>query len=121
VQQGEQPKPFIEEILDNLGGTIRDLEPNQILGFFEACAVVIAAQTVPEKRQALVFRLMEGPNSMWQQMIAQANQSMEFLWKEPTVRNISMVLRTNSRVASALGPGSVSATSSLDCCSVRAS
>jgi hypothetical protein len=98
-------KPFIEEILETLPQIIRDLEPAQVLVFYEACATIIASQTVPDKRQVLVFKLMELPNALWTQIIARANQSTDVLGRDDTVKHISMVLKTNVRVAGALGTG----------------
>ena len=103
----QQVKPFIEEILENLPSTIKDLEPSQVLTFYQACATIIASQKAQDKRQALVFKLMELPNALWTQIIAKANQSTDVLWRDDTVRHVSMVLRTNVCVAGELGAGYV--------------
>lgn len=53
---------------------------------------------------ALQTRLMQPPNSTWQQIISQAVQSADVLKTPEVVRNVQNILQTNCSVASSLGP-----------------
>lgn len=92
---------------------------------------IIQSESNPEKRQALVVKLMELPNQsvsqsanlllsfaglcsscpvvwlpvQWSTIIMQANRDPNTLWDVKTAKAASLVLKTNNRVASSLGPG----------------
>jgi exportin-1 len=100
--QPNESRPFIEEIVENLGLTIKDLEPAQIRGFYEACGEIISAESDPSKRQNLIYKLMELPNQSWTQIITAANHNTEILFDSKTVRQIVLVLQTNSKVCNSL-------------------
>lgn len=101
--QPNERRPFIEEILETLPTTVKDLEPGQINMFYEAVAEIITAETNPEKKQALVLKLMELPNQSWSQIITQAQHNPSILADLKTVKPLVLVLKTNNRVAAALG------------------
>lgn len=104
TQEGiEENRPFVEEILDNLRETIGELEQSQIHTFYEAVATIIQSQSDPEKRDALVFRLMELPNQSWNRIVQHAKQDQSTLWVPDNVKQVVLVLKTNNRVASSLG------------------
>lgn len=103
--QLQETRPFIEDILENLPETIHDLEQSQIHTFYEAVGQIISSQNDPEKRQFLVFKLMELPNQSWSTIINQANHSTDALWNPATVKQVVLVLKTNDHVASSLGSG----------------
>lgn len=107
VTQDKETRPFIEEILEQLHITIRDLEPSQIQVWYEAVGEIIQSETDANKRQILVFKLMELPNQSWATVITQANNNPEVLWDSKTIKQIVMVLKTNNRVAGTLGHGYV--------------
>ena len=58
VQVGET-EPFICELLTNLTGIIQDLETHQIHMFYETVGLMISAETVPEKRDEYVVRMLK--------------------------------------------------------------
>lgn len=84
---------------------IQDLEQSQIQTFYEAVGQVIQSQNDPEIRQALVLKLMELPNQSWSIILNLAKQNTEALWEPQNVKQVVLVLKTNSRVASSLGHG----------------
>ena len=71
MQVGEH-EPFVDELLRSIGDTIRDLEPHQIHTFYEAVGHMISSEVNPAKREEYVQRLMEPPNSTWNQIMTQA-------------------------------------------------
>lgn len=104
TQQGsDEDRPFVEEILEHLCETIMELEQSQIHTFYEAVATIIQSQSDPEKRDALVFKLMELPNQSWNRIVCQAAQNENTLWDPENVKQVVLVLKTNNRVASSLG------------------
>ena len=98
-------KPFINDIIGDLGNAIRDLEPAQVLVFYEAVGRIVAAEVNAEKREQLVFKLMELPNCVWATIIGKVNTQMDELWLPATIDAIDMVLKTNNRVAGSLKQG----------------
>eukprot|EP00808_Paulinella_micropora_P003144 g18294.t1 len=107
VRQMEDNKapPFIEEILDGLRETTKDLDESQIHTFYEAVGEIIQAQQDPLKQQNLIVKLMEPPNLIWQTIIKKANKNFSVMLDMKTVKEIVMVLKMNNRVAAAVGPG----------------
>jgi exportin-1 len=72
---------------------------------YESLGEIIASETDPQKREILVFKLMDLPNQSWQALITSANHNSEVLWDPKTVKQVVMVLKTNNRVAGSLGHG----------------
>jgi len=105
IQPPAETRPFIDEILEGMQNTIKDLEPGQIHVFYEAVGEIIACETDPNKRQQLVFKLMELPNMTWSNLIAAANHDPQTLFDPATVKRFILVLKTNNRVAGSLGAG----------------
>jgi len=105
VQPPSETRPFIEEILENMQATIKHLEVGQIHVFYEAVGEIIQSEADPNKRQNLVFKLMELPNQTWASLIATANHDAQTLFQPLTVKRFILVLKTNNRVAGSLGAG----------------
>jgi len=103
--QATESRPFIEEILEDLPETIKDLETSQIHTFYEAIAHIIEVEEDSEKRKGLVFKLMELPNQSWSRIIIQAKHNQESLLEGDTVKQIVLIIKTNIRVAGALIQG----------------
>eukprot|EP00455_Lapot_gusevi_P017975 TRINITY_DN1972_c0_g1_i12.p1 TRINITY_DN1972_c0_g1~~TRINITY_DN1972_c0_g1_i12.p1 ORF type:complete len:629 (+),score=223.65 TRINITY_DN1972_c0_g1_i12:149-1888(+) len=104
-QDDADPRPFIEDMLENLPATIQDLEPSQTHTFYEALGHIVQSQTDPQKRQALLFKLMELPNQSWTAIVTHANDQVSTLFDLKTVKSIVSILKTNNCVASAMGHG----------------
>lgn len=103
--QPPENRPFIDEILEDMQTTIKHLEVSQIHVFYSAVGEIIQVEADPNKRQNLVFKLMELPNQTWAQLIAEANHDAQTLFNPVTVKRFILVLKTNNRVAGSLGPG----------------
>jgi exportin-1 len=103
AQVGEA-MPYIDELCLNLRAHISDLEPGQIHVFYEAVGYMVSAQTDAPTRDALLMKLMEVPNQMWLDILAHAKHSNGENLKDPdTMKRLQTIIRTNERVAVALG------------------
>ena len=96
--------PFIEELCLNLRTIISDLEPGQVHVFYEATGYMVSAQADVPTRDGLLMKLMEWPNQMWCDILAQAKASNGESLKEPSsMKQLQNIIRTNERLAIALG------------------
>ena len=103
MQVGEH-EPFVDELLRSIGTTIRDLEPHQIHTFYEAVGHMISSEVNPAKREELVQRLMDPPNTTWNQIMSQAkSQGSECLKPQEVIKNIANILKTNTSACTSLG------------------
>ena len=103
LQVGEA-MPFIDELCLNLRAIISDLEPAQVHVFYEAVAFMVSAQADVPTRDELLMKLMEWPNSMWCDILAQAKQTNgESLRDAAHMKQLQNIIRTNERVVCALG------------------
>jgi len=72
--------------------------------FYEAVACMVSAQADAPTRDALLIKLMEWPNQMWCDLLAQAKATNGESLKDPnTMKQLQTIIRTNDRVATALG------------------
>ena len=104
-EECQEPRPYIEVMLDELPTTIADLEVGQIHSFYEAMGDIIVAQSNANTRQAWLGRLMELPNQSWTSIITLANSNVNTIFDPKTVKNVISILKTNHRVAMAVGQG----------------
>lgn len=79
--QAGETGPFIDEILGGLNSIICDLSPQQVHVFYEAVGCLISAQTDPAIRESLIERLMQLPNSIWEEIISHASQVESFCFR----------------------------------------
>mmetsp|Transcript_13038 Transcript_13038/g.37523 ORF Transcript_13038/g.37523 Transcript_13038/m.37523 type:complete len:1117 (-) Transcript_13038:31-3381(-) len=102
-QQGEQ-MPFVEEIVGRIAQDISELEHLHICTYFEAVAYMITAAP-PGNRARLVAQIMEIFNEKWMKVLASIcpNSPLESLQDNNLLREISLILRVNERMVSAIG------------------
>lgn len=103
VQQPQEQEPFICELLNNLADIIQDLQVYQIHSFYESVGLMIGAESDPSKRQEYLGRLMAPPNTIWQTILAQAQQDANVLHQTDAIKSIQNVLQTNVSVCTSLG------------------
>jgi len=103
MQQLQEQEPFINELLRNLGDTIKDLENHQIHVFYEAVGEMIRSEKDPRRRDEYLAKLMELPNNTWNQVLAEARMNAEVLKQHDVIRNIANILQSNTAVATSLG------------------
>ncbi|EGD72699.1 nuclear export factor CRM1 [Salpingoeca rosetta] len=100
MQQLGETKPFVIEIIDNMGRTTQDLTQQQIQTFFKAVGHMISAQTDPEQQTALVQHLMALPNSMWSRTMQAVQEQPDQLMDQATLKQLVHFFRCNYAVAS---------------------
>lgn len=99
VQQGEQ-LPFVEEMMSHIAQDISELEHLHICTYFEAVGYMISAAN-PSDKERLVNMLMQLFNDKWSSLLVSGSPE---LLKDPQVlRSISLILRVNERMVSAVG------------------
>mmetsp|Transcript_37722 Transcript_37722/g.99798 ORF Transcript_37722/g.99798 Transcript_37722/m.99798 type:complete len:1108 (+) Transcript_37722:22-3345(+) len=102
VQHGEQLS-FVEEMMSHIAQDISELEHLHICTYFEAAGYMISAAP-PEAKERLVGLLMQLFNEKWQKLIQALSVSgVEFLQNQQVLREISLILRVNERMVSAVG------------------
>lgn len=104
VQQQER-EPFINEIIRNIQQITEDLQPQQVHTFYEACGIIVSAQSSKDARDKLLSELMALPNMAWTAIVQQAGKDPELLTNTETVKIIANIIKTNVSVCKALGPG----------------
>lgn len=102
LQNGES-RPFIDEILETLGDTTSDLQPQQVQTFYEACGYIISAQTSKQPRDKLLGELMTMPNMAWNGILEQSRTDPELLTNPETIKIIANIMKTNVATCLALG------------------
>lgn len=104
VQQGEQVT-FVEELANaDMAQNISELEHLHICTFFEAIGYMISAAP-PEGKPRYVKMVMELFNSRWAALLHKLSQTdpLQCLQDTQTLRDISLILRANERMVSAVG------------------
>mmetsp|Transcript_26423 Transcript_26423/g.43268 ORF Transcript_26423/g.43268 Transcript_26423/m.43268 type:complete len:1071 (-) Transcript_26423:573-3785(-) len=103
LQMGES-MTFADELLQSLTTIIADLEASQIHTFYEAVGNIISSQSDSNTRDRLLARLMDLPNNSWAEMMSRAAETGgESLKSVDTMKQAVNILKTNVRVATALG------------------
>lgn len=106
VVQSDEKAPFVKEIIANIQEITADLLPQQVHTFYEACGIIVLAQTASRpERDALLAELMALPNMAWLAIIAKSGQDPALLTNLESVKIISNIIKTNVAVCEALGPG----------------
>jgi len=102
-QQGEVG-PFVEQMINRIQQDISTLEPLHMCTFFETLGTMISAAP-DEQKERLVGNLMSVMNQRWQKALEFANQDTQNIRDPKLLEEISINLRVNERVASAVGFG----------------
>jgi exportin-1 len=99
VQSGES-MTFIDEMMGHIDQDIAELEHLHICTYFEAVGHMISAAQ-PDSKARLVAQLMRLFNEKWRSLLACG--SPEALQDQQVLRSISLILRVNERMVSAVG------------------
>ncbi|KAH3679234.1 hypothetical protein WICPIJ_008668 [Wickerhamomyces pijperi] len=103
LQQSNEQEPFIDEIIRNIQQITEDLSPQQVHTFYEACGLIIGAQTNEASRNRLLGDLMFLPNTAWTAIVQQAGEDPTLLTNTETVKILANVIKTNVAVCSSMG------------------
>lgn len=100
VQHGEQFVPFVEEMCSHVAKDISELEHLHICTYFEAVGCMISAA---QEKERLVAQVMQLFNEKWASLLCSLNKGVEVLQDQQVLREISLILRVNERMVSAVG------------------
>ncbi|KAK3239812.1 Exportin-1, partial [Cymbomonas tetramitiformis] len=103
ITNPQDSEPFISELLNGLGETIKDLEAHQIHIFYEAVGEMIHSELDLKKKEDYINRLMTPPNTQWFQLITQATANPDILRQQDVIRNVANILQTNVYTCQSLG------------------
>eukprot|EP00746_Dinoflagellata_sp_MGD_P022473 gnl/MRDRNA2_/MRDRNA2_152589_c0_seq1.p1 gnl/MRDRNA2_/MRDRNA2_152589_c0~~gnl/MRDRNA2_/MRDRNA2_152589_c0_seq1.p1 ORF type:complete len:806 (+),score=199.18 gnl/MRDRNA2_/MRDRNA2_152589_c0_seq1:37-2418(+) len=102
LQSGEL-SPFVEELMGHIAQDINELDHLHVCTYFEAVGSMISA-AAPEAKERLVASLMMLFNQKWAQILRSMSQDQNAsLQNQQLIREVSLVLRVNERVVSAVG------------------
>ncbi len=103
--QVEESREFILQLISDLQRHIQDLQPHQVQSFYEAVAVMLSDKgpSIHLSRESTMIALMELLNTSWREIIVKASVNVESIYVLETVKEISKILKTNSRVCEAAG------------------
>eukprot|EP00397_Hematodinium_sp_SG-2012_P001766 GEMP01001771.1.p1 GENE.GEMP01001771.1~~GEMP01001771.1.p1 ORF type:complete len:1108 (+),score=186.25 GEMP01001771.1:155-3478(+) len=93
---------FLEQIIGQIHQDIQDLHPLHLCTFFETVGTMISAAPNEQKEQ-LIANLMVIYNQRWQTVLQFANADSASLRDQNVISELSLILRVNERVASAVG------------------
>jgi len=102
VTQGSDPRPFVEDIIANVGTLIADLEEGQVYTFYSAVGELISAAD-PDHRVDLTARLMYLPNASWSEIMTSANADVNNLRSLEVIRKIAHLIKTNTAACQRIG------------------
>lgn len=102
VTQSKEDRPFVEDIIANVGPLIADLEDGQVYTFYSAVGELISAAD-PEQRIPLTASLMELPNASWAEIMQAANQDVNSLRQLEVMRKIAHLIKTNTAACQRIG------------------
>mmetsp|Transcript_84517 Transcript_84517/g.196513 ORF Transcript_84517/g.196513 Transcript_84517/m.196513 type:complete len:1110 (+) Transcript_84517:232-3561(+) len=105
VRQQDEQLSFVEEMTSHIAQDISELEHLHICTYFEAVGYMISA-AAPDAKERLVAQLMQIFNEKWGGLLHSLNSatgSLEVLQDQQVLREISLILRVNERMVSAIG------------------
>jgi exportin-1 len=81
----------------------RDLSPQQVHTFYEACGYMISAQGQTGIQERLIQDLMALPNQAWDAIIQEATSNLSILDNNETVKVIGNIMKTNVSACTSIG------------------
>ncbi|KDN52738.1 hypothetical protein K437DRAFT_277459 [Tilletiaria anomala UBC 951] len=103
MQQSGEQEPFVDEILRTLHRITVDLSPQQVHTFYEAVGYMIAAQPNKPSQERLIAKLMELPNSAWDNILQQAHNNVDVFSSPENIKILANVLKTNVAACTSIG------------------
>jgi len=103
--QTDDPQPFILTLIGDLHLHTVDLQPHQVLSFYESCGTMLSdfGPGISLARDDTCMRLMELANVQWRNVMTAAQSSTQVLSDQNTIKTLMTVLRINTRVCSTAG------------------
>jgi exportin-1 len=110
VPQTEDPQPFVLTLIADLQKHIADLQPHQVQSFYESVGTMLSDREQPSSareyrlpRNEVILRLMELQNLQWTNHMREGAQNVQSLIQMNVIKDLSRILRINTRVCTAAG------------------
>ena len=103
--QGDDPEPFIITLITDLKLHTSDLQPHQILSFYESVGTMLSdyGHAIPLLRDQVVLQLLHIQNERWKHVMNIGQQNVSALADPAIVKEVSNIIRTNNRVCQSAG------------------
>lgn len=103
--QVEDPEPFILTLIADLQRHTGDLQPHQVLSFYESVGTILSdsGPQIRLPREDVILRLMDSVNTSWLQLITEGSRDVNNLLVVETVKEISKIIKVNTKVCSSAG------------------
>jgi exportin-1 len=103
--QQEETQPFILTLISELYRHINDLQSHQVQAFYEAVACMLSDRGpgLHIEREVVIVSLMDLPNTSWQEIVLQGGEDVTSMFQLDVVKELSKILRTNTKVCGAAG------------------
>ena len=97
-------QPYLLTLIAQLPRHTTDLQPHQVLSFYESVATMLSDKgpSVKVNREEAMMRLMDQSNSTWTTIMSQGEENVCLL---ESIRELQRVLKINAVVCSAAGSG----------------
>jgi exportin-1 len=104
--QKDEPHTFCAELCGNLPGIIADLEPHQVMTFYEAAGCMVSAEPDAATRYDLCERLLAPQNALWARIMASAKENPGSTFgAQDALRELLRILRVNTAACKSIGAG----------------
>jgi exportin-1 len=103
--QLEDPEPFILTLIADLERHTHDLQPHQVLSFYESVGTILSdsGPSIRLPREIVILRLMDSANNNWNTIIAEGARDSNTLVTMDTIKEISRIMKVNIKVCSSAG------------------
>ena len=103
--QIEDTQPFILTLIQDLSRHVSDLQPHQVLSFYESVGTMISdsGPAIRLARESLVVSLMELTNTSWIRLMNEGAKDVNSLLQVESVREVSRIMRVNTKVCCSAG------------------
>lgn len=103
--QTEQPEPFICTLIKELNVHTVDLQPHQVLSFYESVGTMLSdhGTAIQLSRAETIVQLMELENTQWRRIFEAAANNLSVLADPECIKVLTKCLKVNTRVCRAVG------------------
>lgn len=103
--QLEDPEPFILSLIADLERHTHDLQPHQVLSFYESVGTILSdnGPSIRLPREIVILRLMDSVNNNWNAIVAEGSRDPNTLFSVEAVKEITRIMKINTKVCSSAG------------------
>jgi exportin-1 len=103
--QLEDPEPFILTLIADLERHTHDLQPHQVLAFYEAVGTILSdnGPSIRLPRDIVILRLMDSVNNNWTTIISEGARDPNTLFTMDAIKEITRIMKINTKVCSSAG------------------